>query len=101
MRKIFFRCIRGHYFQDTCCPWDGWSHQAFDKVLDEAERIEARGDLLSIDKLKEAGIPDEIFKRILVVEFGCAESAFDAINPKELIVGNDVLDISTVSSEFL
>ena len=90
---VFFRCNSGHYFSRAVCPWDGWSLTAFEDVLKLVEQFRSVGKPISVATPRDAGVPDDVLKRIMIVEFGSSETAVEAIYPKQLIVRGRVTDL--------
>jgi hypothetical protein len=84
--RAYCRCNSGHYFQGSHCPFDGWSSPESAELAEAVARLRAKGGSLSVDLLSEAGVSEATLARTIVIEFGCAASAFEAIAPEGLIV---------------
>ena len=79
------RCNSGHYFEGTHCPFDGWSSPASIELVEAAAWVRDADGTLSIQALCEAGASDATLARTVVIDFGCDDSAFEALAPEGLI----------------
>ncbi len=89
---LFVRCNGGHYYRSaTACPWDGWSLDGIANARAVFEQLVA-GDVARIEVLKQHGVPEDVLRRLLIVEFGSEQSAFDALAPERYVRdGREVL----------
>ena|SRR5215471_9233971 len=91
-RRLFFRCNGGHYFQGRHCPYDGWTTDGIDGVVEHFERTVQSGREVSIDSLRAATSSGGLTRRILLIEFGDEDAIFDAIVPERYVYkGRDIL----------
>ena len=79
--RIYFRCNSEHLFNETVCPFDGWSMDGLDDVKLTAIRLEQTGGRLSMDALRAEGIPNSVLKQVLIVEFGSPDAVFESLEP--------------------
>jgi hypothetical protein len=84
--RAYCRCNSGHYFEGTHCPFDGWSSPASAELAGAVARLRDAGRAVSIQALCRAGVSGPTLARTVVMEFGCDESAFEALAPEGLIV---------------
>lgn len=82
----YSRCNGGHYFRGVYCPLDGWSSTASRELDAACQRLSASSRPISLASLREAGVSESSLPRIIVIEFGTAESASDAVSPKGYVV---------------
>jgi hypothetical protein len=97
----YSRCNGGHYFRGPCCPLDGWSSAASRELDAACHRLSASGRPVSLASLREAGVSDSSLSRIIVIEFGCAESVFDAVSPEGYVVNGRWQPLEELGDEFL
>jgi hypothetical protein len=79
MKIVYGRCNSGHYFVGNRCPFDGWTSPQIRELSEAFERLEKQGGEVSVPALLAAGVSDEAIGRCIVVEFGNADSSFDAL----------------------
>ncbi|GIW79965.1 MAG: hypothetical protein KatS3mg105_1772 [Gemmatales bacterium] len=84
--RAYSRCTSGHYFEGEDCPFCGWSGPTAVELAQAVRRLEQLGKPVSLEELRRQGASEETLARAIVIEFGSAESAFEAISPKEYIV---------------
>lgn len=81
--RAYSRCNSGHYFTGEYCPFDGWSSHGAMELAKAVEGLALLGRELSLEELRKAGLSEEALARTIVIAFGCAGSAFEAVSPKE------------------
>jgi hypothetical protein len=54
----------------------------------------------SLAELKKAGFTDTDLKRVILIEFGCKESAFEALSPEGYFVDGQWMKISDLGEAF-
>ncbi len=84
--RAYCRCNSGHYFQGEFCPFDGWSSAASRELAAAVERLVGEGQELTLVTLRKAGVSRETIERTMVIAFGCAASAFEALDPRMYVV---------------
>jgi hypothetical protein len=87
MRRVYFRCNSGHYFEGGVCPWDGWSLPGAERLASEANRLLTAGVEVSIQSLADTGISHDVLDRTVVIDFGSSDSVFDALVPCIYLIG--------------
>ncbi len=100
MKQVYFRCNSGHYFSGGSCPLDGWSSKDWLQLRSAvlaAEATEGPG----VKELRESGVSEDTLARLVVIEFGSASSAFDAIAPSGYVVDGRWLPMDGADSRFL
>src|SRR4051812_8122571 len=100
IRCAYSRCNGGHYFRGACCPLDGWSSDASRELTAAGERLSRSGRPLTLAHLREEGVSENSLKRIIVIEFGSASSAFDALSPEGYVVNGRWQPIEELGDEF-
>src|SRR3712207_4484020 len=100
MRNLYFRCNSGHYFETQHCPWDGWTHPDFASVLAAKEELLGQGCELTIEALRQAGLLENALHRIILVEFGNAESRFEALAPEYCMVDGKSYPLHKLDQRF-
>jgi hypothetical protein len=101
MTRVYCRCNGGDYFLGEFCPFDGWASPESRAIADAARRLEEAGIPPSIQSLREAGLGEAALARAVVIEFGAAESAFEALTPKLLVVGGQVRQPKDLNLNFM
>ena len=100
MRHLFIRCTGGDYYRGhTHCPFDGWSMPGLDVVLAQFASLEA--SLQTVDELAKLGTPPEILARVVIIEFGAEQSAFEAIAPHHFVHRGRVTSVQDVDLDLL
>src|SRR5438132_7446484 len=84
--RAYCRCNGGHYFQGEHCPFDGWSSPASKELARAVQQVAATGREISLRALREIGLTGAALERIVVIEFGCEASAFDALAPQQYVL---------------
>jgi len=97
----YSRCNGGHYFRGVCCPLDGWSSAASEELDTACRRLAAAGRAVSLASLREAGVSQGSLRRIIVVEFGCEESVFDAVSPEGYVVNGSWQPLEELGDDFM
>jgi hypothetical protein len=93
---VFLRCNSGHYFRGSVCPFDGWFMEGFDDVVLAESRLRAAGKAVSVASLGGEGIPREVLSRVLVIEFGAEDAAFEALDPAGFLIEGEWTPIQSV-----
>src|SRR5436190_4301668 len=86
LARAYCRCNGGDYFVGTMCPMDGWSSPASVELADAVDRLARAGRRLSIEDLRATGVSEATLARTIVIDFGSAASAFDALTPRGYFV---------------
>lgn len=56
----------------------------------------AEGDRpLPISRLRDEGVPEDVLSRVLLIEFGSDESAFEALDPAGYVVHGQAVPIGS------
>ena len=97
----YSRCNGGHYFRGVCCPLDGWSSTASRELDAACQKLAASGRPVSLATLREAGVSESSLLRIIVIEFGSAESVFDAVSPEGYVVKGCWQPLAELGDEFM
>jgi hypothetical protein len=98
----YVRCNSGHWFQGLYCPLDGWTSVHFQEIHDAVSRVRRRGTALSIDALKAEGlVSKEALARVLLIESGAEDSAFEAIDPAGYLINGRFIERKDFGSELL
>ena len=84
--RAYCRCNSGHYFEGAYCPFDGWSSPESMELADAVARLSGAGSALSVGALCQVGVSNRTIARIIVIEFGCEASSFEAISPEGYII---------------
>lgn len=87
-KRAYVRCNGGDLFDArlTACPLDGWSSPETTDVTQTLRRLGESDQEISLERLRQAGLCEAALARVIVVEFGTEESAFDALAPKGYVV---------------
>jgi hypothetical protein len=80
------------------CPFDGWAVAELPHV---ATLVETLGPASSIDAIKASGVSAELLSRLLLIEFGSAESAFEAISPGHVLIDGRILEAAEMPLRLL
>jgi hypothetical protein len=99
--RAYSRCNSGHYFTGIHCPLDGWSSQASVELDEACRRLEAAGHAISLATLREAGVSPCSLERIIVIQFGSDESAFEAVAPEGYVVGGKWSLVEDLAEAFM
>lgn len=86
MVRLYVRCNGGDFFllgkeRGVHCPLDGWTFPGFKEVQEIAQRIEESGERLTIQLLRDSGVPENVLQRVILIEFGDTETEFEALTP--------------------
>ena len=81
MLRAYTRCNGGHYFVGEFCPLDGWSPSESRELIEAAAKVLESGGQLSLLELEKVGMTTASLKRVIVIQFGSEQSAFDALAP--------------------
>lgn len=98
--RAYCRCNSGHYFQGECCPFDGWSSAASRELAAAVEWLARQGQDLSLAALGKAGVSRKNLARVIVVQFGCAASAFEALSPQEYVINGKAEPVVKLGAAF-
>jgi hypothetical protein len=98
--KAYCRCNSGHYFQGEFCPFDGWSSAESKELAAAVEQLAAEGQELTLVGLRKAGVSRETLERTVVIAFGCAASAFEALDPRMYVVDGQAKPAVKLGSSF-
>jgi hypothetical protein len=98
--RAYCRCTSGHYFQGECCPFDGWSSAASRELAAALARLAGQGQKPSLASLRKVGLSQGALERVVVIEFGTARSAFEALAPKEYVVNGEAKPLLILGSAF-
>jgi hypothetical protein len=98
--RAYCRCNSGHFFQGEFCPFDGWSSTASRELQAAVERLAAEGQPLSRAALLQAGVSREAIERTIIVEFGCAASAFEALDPRSYVIDGEAKPVVKLGHNF-
>jgi hypothetical protein len=86
VKKLYFRCNGGHYFRSSsACPFDGWSCDGIEDVIDRFEKLKVDPDGPSIKDLRDSGVSEAALERVLIIDFGSDASAFEALVPERYL----------------
>jgi hypothetical protein len=98
--RAFCRCNSGHYFTGEHCPFDGWSSSGARELVQAVERLTKQNRAVSLEELRKAGVSAATLARTIVVEFGCNESAFEALAPEECVVNGQAYSLLQLDRNF-
>jgi len=84
--RAYCRCNNGHYFQGEFCPFDGWSSPASGELAKAVLQLASDDRKLSLTALRQLGLSEATLERVVVIDFGCKASAFDALAPQEYVI---------------
>jgi hypothetical protein len=79
----------GDYFQVEFCPFDGWSSPQSRELTRTVARLVEQGIALSFEALVAAGVSAATLQQTIVIAFASSDAAFDAISPRECVVGGE------------
>jgi hypothetical protein len=99
--RAYCRCNSGHYFIGEHCPLDGWSSAESGELTAVVERLTREGKIISVEELRKAGLGRAALARLIVIEFGAEESAFDLIDPRGYVVHGEWTPIEEVNEHFV
>jgi hypothetical protein len=99
--RAYCRCNSGHYFEGTHCPFDGWSSSLSAELAGAVAGLRDAGCTVSIQALSRAGVSGPTLARTIIMEFGCDESAFEALAPEGLIVDGTWRPLATLDAAHL
>ena len=91
MTRVYCRCNSGHYFHGSHCALDGWSSVASVEVARAVQELEGRHVAISLAALHEAGASLESVQQCMVIEFGTAVEQFDALAPRSILLGGQMI----------
>ncbi|WP_394846166.1 hypothetical protein LZC95_01725 [Pendulispora brunnea] len=92
MKRLFFRCDGGHYFQGACCPFDGWSMAGVAKAAEYFDTLGQSGEPQELEAMKALRLSDDLIQRMLIIEFGDENAIFEALAPERcLYQGKELL----------
>ena len=101
MVRVYCRCNGGHYFVGEYCPFDGWSSPESKAITAAAQRLKAEGVTPTVDALRKACLSPNALARAVVVEFGSADSAFEALAPETYVVGGQARTLKNMGLSHL
>jgi hypothetical protein len=64
MRRLYFRCLNGHYITEGYCPIDGWTHEQ----IPNAVSVFSKEPDMTIEELIKAGVGIDLANRMLIIE---------------------------------
>jgi hypothetical protein len=64
MRRLYFRCLNGHYITEGYCPIDGWTNDQ----ISNAVALFAQKPEMTIEDLIKAGVGVDLASRMLIIE---------------------------------
>ncbi|SRR6266511_1819692 len=100
LARAYCRCNSGHYFTGEHCPFDGWSSAASRELAAAVEQLNRQERVVSLEALRKAGASARTLARTIVVEFGCADSAFEAFSAREFVVNGEAKPPHMLSPAF-
>lgn len=62
-------------------------------------RIDQEGKELSLQLLYEAGLPDSVIERIVIIEFGAENAVFEALEPNGYLINGSWVPLRKAGSE--
>lgn len=80
---------------------DGWSRPYLERLSETVKEIESRGESVSVERLREAGIEKEALDRVIVVEFGSSAAVFDGIVPNGYVIDGKFVSLEKLDREHL
>jgi len=98
--RAYWCCNSGHYFSTLRCPFDGWGSEQLTQLHEAAQRLLAKGLVLSLAALQAEGVSDDAIQSAIVVEFGSEKAAFDAISPDYFVVDGKTVSLIKAGSDF-
>jgi hypothetical protein len=98
--RAYCRCNSGHYFQGEFCPIDGWSSRESRELKAAAARLDCDGQEVSLAALRKAGVRPETLRRTVIMVFGSAASAFEALAPDYLVVDGKAQRLTALGPNF-
>jgi len=101
MQRTYWRCNSGHYFSSPSCPMDGWSRPYVDRLSETVKEIESRGERVSVERLREAGVEQAALDRVIVVEFGSSAAVFDGIVPEGYVIDGKFVSLEKLDRQYL
>ena len=100
MKRAYYRCNSGHYFQGAFCPLDGWSSPGSERLTEVVERLLASRREPSLVELRGAGLDEAALCRTIVVDFGADDSAFEAVAPEGYVIGGEWRSLTDLDGNF-
>lgn len=79
--KAYCRCNSGHYFLGEHCPFDGWASPASEELTRAVAALLRAGREPTVTNLRALGVSEATLARVIAIEFGSADSMFEAIAP--------------------
>jgi hypothetical protein len=101
MKKIYWRCNSGHYFSSSHCPLDGWSRPYISNLIEAVSALDSEEREVSIEHLKTMGFSDDVLRRVIVIEFGSADSSFEGFMPEGYFLNGHYVALNKVGSDLL
>lgn len=101
IKKIYWRCNSGHYFSSSHCPFDGWSRPYISKLIEAVSALDSEEREVSMAHLKTIGFSDDVLRRVIVIEFGSADSSFEGFNPEGYFLNGHYVALKKVGSDLL
>ena len=80
---------------------DGWSAPGSEQLFEVLSELNAQAEDISMQKLKERGIPAETLRRVIVIEFAPGVPAFDGIVPEGYIIEGKFVPLMQLGLEYL
>jgi hypothetical protein len=100
MKRLYFRCNGGHYFQSSVgCPFDGWSMEDLSSLVQKFEEWNHQEVMVTMKMLKEYCTNSELVSRILLIEFGEEAAVFQALSPEYYFYQDKVVKAENVGLE--
>ena len=94
--RIYIQCNGGDYFDGTACPLDGWSSPEVEEIANAAARVASMDRPLSVEHLRAAGLSEAALRRVVVIEFGDEQAAFEALTPAGYIIDGEWVPVRKV-----
>lgn len=80
---------------------DGWSRPYVDRLSETVRKIENRGESVSVERLREAGVEKEALDRVIIVEFGSRAAVFDGVVPQGYVIDGKFVPLEKLDLEHL
>jgi hypothetical protein len=97
-RVLYVRCNGGHYFRGErrICPFDAWKEEWLDQIPGVLKLLVEAGVPLSLEALKSNGLSVEQLRRVVIMEFGDENCAFDALAPSYYFIDGQTVKMHEV-----
>ncbi len=97
--RAYSRCNSGHHFVGENSPFDGWSSEASRELTRAVAILSHSGRRVSMEEFRTIGVSEATIRRTIVIEFGSADSAFDAISPKLYVINEKAMRVDELDSD--